>query len=39
VTRGARVRVKGKVSDVAVFNNDALGLHLSEEDLDIRRGN
>ena len=38
VTRGARVRVKGKVSDVAVFNNEALGLHLSEEDLDIRRG-
>ena len=39
VTRGARVRVKGRVGEVAVFNNEALGLHLSEEDLDIRRGN
>jgi hypothetical protein len=38
-TRGARVRVKGKVNDVAVFGDQALGLHLREEKLDIRRGN
>jgi hypothetical protein len=37
VTRGARVRVKGRVGELGVFNNEALGLHLSEEDLDIRR--
>ena len=38
-TRGARVRVKGKVNEVAVFGGQALGLHLREERLDIRRGN
>jgi hypothetical protein len=38
-TRGARVRVKGKVNEVAVFGGQALGLHLREEKLDIRRGN
>jgi hypothetical protein len=37
-TRGARVRVKGKVNDVGVFGGQALGLHLREERLDIRRG-
>ena len=36
-TRGALVRVKGKVNDVAVFGGQALGLHLREQDLDIRR--
>ena len=36
-TRGARVRVKGKVDEVAVFNGQAIGLHLREEKLDIRR--
>ena len=38
-TRGARVRVKGKVNEVAVFGGQALGLHLREERLNIRRGN
>ena len=38
-TRGARVRVKGQVNEVAVFGGQALGLHLREEKLDIRRGN
>jgi hypothetical protein len=38
-TRGARVRVKGKVNEVAVFGGQALGLHLREEKLNIRRGN
>jgi hypothetical protein len=36
-TRGAHVRVKGKVNEVAVFGGQALGLHLREEKLDIRR--
>jgi hypothetical protein len=38
-TRGARVRVKGKVNEVAVFGGQALGLHLREESLKIHRGN
>ncbi|MGE3402407.1 MAG: hypothetical protein AB7K63_07450 [Vicinamibacterales bacterium] len=33
---GARVRVKGKVSEVAVFGGRSIGLHLQEEDRDIR---
>ena len=37
-TRGARVRVKGKVNEVAVFGGQALGLHLREESIKIRRG-
>jgi hypothetical protein len=37
-TRGARVRVRGKVNEVGVFGGQALGLHLREERLDIRRG-
>ena len=35
--RGARVSVKGRVEEVAVFGGQAIGLHLREEDLDIRR--
>jgi hypothetical protein len=35
--RGERVRVKGRVSNVAVFGGRSLGLHLREEDLDVRR--
>ena len=38
-TRGAKVHVKGKVNDVGVLDGRALGLHLREEKLDIRRGN
>ena len=37
-TRGSRVRVKGRVNEVAVFGGQALGLHLREESLSIRRG-
>jgi hypothetical protein len=37
-TRGARVRVRGRVDEVAVFGGQALGLHLREESLRIRRG-
>jgi hypothetical protein len=36
-TRGARVRVKGRVNEVAVFGGQALGLHLREENLRINR--
>ena len=35
--RGSRVKVKGVVRDVAVFNGMPLGLHLEERDLDVRR--
>jgi hypothetical protein len=36
--RGSRVKVKGKVNELAVFGGDSVGLHLREEDLDIKRG-
>lgn len=35
--RGERVRVKGRVNEVAVFGGKPLGLHLREERLSIRR--
>jgi hypothetical protein len=34
---GERVRVKGRVQEVAVFGGRPLGLHLKEEDLYVRR--
>jgi hypothetical protein len=34
--RGTRVRVKGKVSEFAVFGGRSIGLHLREEDRKIR---
>jgi hypothetical protein len=36
-TRGAHVRVTGRVSEVATFGGSSLGLHLQETDLDFRR--
>jgi len=36
-TRGAHVRVTGRVSQVATFGGGSLGLHLQETDLDFRR--
>jgi len=36
-TRGAHVRVKGKVNEIGVFGGQALGLHLREEKLYVRR--
>ena len=36
-TRGARVRVKGRVDEVAVFGGAALGLHLREQTLHVKR--
>lgn len=35
--RGERVRVKGRVDDVAVVGGEALGLHLREQSLYIKR--
>jgi hypothetical protein len=36
-TRGARVRVKGKVNEIGVFGGNAIGLHLREENLYVKR--
>jgi len=36
-SKGSRVKVKGVVRDVAMFNGLPLGLHLEERDVDIRR--
>lgn len=36
-TRGARVRVKGRVNEVGVFGGNAIGLHLREENLYVKR--
>ena len=35
--RGERVRVKGRVGDVAVIGGRAVGLHLREESLYVKR--
>ena len=35
-TKGARVRVRGKVSEVASFGGQSVGLHLRESDLDFK---
>jgi hypothetical protein len=36
-TRGAHVRVKGRVNEVATFGGSTVGLHIQETDLDFRR--
>jgi hypothetical protein len=36
-TRGARVRVKGKVNELGVFGGNAIGLHLREQSLHVKR--
>jgi hypothetical protein len=38
-TRGAHVRVRGRVEEFAVLGGQSLGLHLRERDLHIMRGN
>ena len=35
--RGARVRVTGKVGELAVLGGRSLGLHIREDDLDFKR--
>ncbi len=34
--RGTRVRVRGRVSDVAVIGGRSVGLHINEEDLHVK---
>jgi hypothetical protein len=36
-TRGARVQVKGRVNELAVFGGRSIGLHIQETDLDFKR--
>jgi hypothetical protein len=36
-TRGAHVRVTGRVSEMATFGGSSVGLHIQETDLDFRR--
>ena len=36
-SKGAHVRVKGRVNDVATLGGQALGLHIQEKDLDFKR--
>ena len=36
--RGARVRVKGKVTEFGTFGGRAMGLHLREQSLHVLRG-
>ena len=35
--KGARVRVKGRVSDIATFGGQSLGLHMEQSDIDFKR--
>lgn len=35
--RGARVRVSGRVSEMAVLGGRPLGLHIREDDIDFKR--
>ena len=36
-SKGSRVRVKGRVSDVAMFGGQSLGLHMEQKDIDFKR--
>lgn len=36
-TRGARVRVRGRVDDVGVLGGQALGLHIREQQIYVKR--
>ena len=36
-TKGSRVRVKGRVSDVANLGGQAIGLHIQQRDVDFKR--
>jgi hypothetical protein len=36
-TKGARVKVRGRVNEVATFGGRAIGLHLQERHLDVKR--
>jgi hypothetical protein len=36
-SRGAHVRVKGRVSDMATLGGQAIGLHLEQRDIDFKK--
>jgi hypothetical protein len=36
-TKGAHVRVKGRVSDIATFGGQSLGLHIEQTGINFRR--
>ncbi|HET9262230.1 MAG TPA: hypothetical protein VFO14_04225 [Vicinamibacterales bacterium] len=36
-TKGARVRVKGRVNEVATLGGQSVGLHIQQTDLDFKR--
>jgi hypothetical protein len=36
-TKGARVRVKGRVQDFATFGGQSLGLHIQQQDIHFDR--
>jgi hypothetical protein len=36
-TKGARVRVKGRVEDFATFGGQSLGLHIQQQDVHFER--
>lgn len=36
-TKGARVRVKGRVNEIATLGGQSIGLHLQERSLDFKR--
>jgi hypothetical protein len=36
-TRGARVRVRGRVDDIGVLGGQAVGLHIREQSLYVKR--
>ena len=36
-TKGARVRVKGRVSNLATFGGQSLGLHMEQSDISFKR--
>ena len=36
-TRGAHVRVKGRVNELATLGGQAIGLHIQQTDLDFKR--
>jgi hypothetical protein len=35
--KGSHVKVKGRVSDVATFGGQSVGLHLEQKDIDFKR--
>jgi hypothetical protein len=36
-TKGARVQVRGRVSEIATLGGQAVGLHIQQKDVNIRR--